>query len=235
MTLYAIKPRFQAVLRRLAGWLARRGVSADALTAVGLGCAAAVGLLLALGGRTGWLWLAPPLIFARIACNALDGMVARLSGSARPWGTVLNEAGDRLADLLCFGGLALGGALPGAVAGALPALVLFVSYLGVIGQAAGGARRYEGPLGKADRMLVLALYGLAAPFTPLAGPVAGGVLVAGLALTALNRLRATASELSAVSDQPSASAVGRESVVALQRAAAVATTQSLALEQPAES
>ncbi|MGN6757996.1 MAG: CDP-alcohol phosphatidyltransferase family protein [Thermomicrobiales bacterium] len=192
MTLYAIKPRFQALLRALARRLAGRSVSADALTAWGLLFAALAGVVLALGGRTGWLLLAPPLLFARIACNALDGMVARLAGTARPWGTVLNETTDRVADLLCFGGLVASGALPPVVAVALLPLVLFVSYLGVIGQAAGGARRYEGPLGKADRMLLLALYCLLAPLSAHAGSLIGWALIAGLSVTAVNRLRAIA-------------------------------------------
>lgn len=192
MSLYAIKPRFQALLRALARRLAGRSVSADALTAWGLLFAALAGVVLALGGRTGWLLLAPPLLFARIACNALDGMVARLAGTARPWGTVLNETADRVADLLCFGGLVASGALPPVVAVALLPLVLFVSYLGVIGQAAGGARRYEGPLGKADRMLLLALYCLLAPLSAHAGSLIGWALIAGLSVTAVNRLRAIA-------------------------------------------
>ncbi|HEU5327510.1 MAG TPA: CDP-alcohol phosphatidyltransferase family protein [Thermomicrobiales bacterium] len=192
MSLYTIKPRFQNRLRALARRLAGRSVSADALTAWGLLFAALAGVVLALGGRTGWLLLAPPLLFARIACNALDGMVARLAGTARPWGTVLNETTDRVADLLCFGGLVASGALPPVVAVALLPLVLFVSYLGVIGQAAGGARRYEGPLGKADRMLLLALYCLLAPLSAHAGSLIGWALIAGLSVTAVNRLRAIA-------------------------------------------
>ncbi len=192
MTLYTIKPRFQATLRTVAVWLVQRGVSADQLTAWGLGFAALAGTVIALAGTTRWLLLVPPLLFARIACNALDGMVARGSGCARPWGTILNETGDRLADMLCFGGLILGGLLPPTVAVMLLPLVLFVSYLGVIGQAAGGTRRYEGPLGKADRMFVLGLYCLLVPIAEGAGRFIGWMLLAGLVLTAINRLRAMA-------------------------------------------
>lgn len=194
MTLYAIKPRFQATLRALAGRLTGWGVSADALTACGLLAAALAGATLAGAGRRWWLLLVPPLLFIRIACNALDGMVARLAGTARPRGTVLNEAADRAADLLCFGGLVASGALPRPVELALLPLLLLVSYLGVIGQAAGGARRYEGPLGKADRMLALGLYCALAPVAPAAGTVAGWALILGLVLTAFNRLRALAGD-----------------------------------------
>ena len=192
MTLYAVKPRFQAVLERLAIRLARSGVSAHALTACGVGAAAIAGLLLASAGSDPWLLLVPPLLFARIAANALDGMVARLSGSSSRWGTVLNEGGDRVADLLCFGGLLVGAELPPIVEVSLLPLLLLVSYLGILGQAAGGERRYEGPLGKADRMLLLAVYCLVVPLTERAATATGWALLAGLALTAVNRLRALA-------------------------------------------
>jgi CDP-diacylglycerol---glycerol-3-phosphate 3-phosphatidyltransferase len=194
VSLYAVKPRFGRALDRLAAGLVARRVPADALTALGLACAALGGALLALEGArpSPAILLVPPLLFARIACNALDGMVARRAGTARPLGAVLNETGDRLADLCLFGGLVLGGALPPVPAGALLPLLLFVSFLGIVGQAAGGARRYEGPLGKADRALLLGGYCALAPWLPPAGAVLGWSLIAGLALTAMNRLIALA-------------------------------------------
>ena len=194
LSLYAIKPRFQAVLDRLAVRLVAARVPADALTALGLSVAALGGLLLATGGArpSPLVLLVPPLLFVRIACNALDGMVARRAGTARPWGTVLNETGDRLADLCLFGGLVLSGALPSPVAGVLLPLLLFASYLGVIGQAAGGARRYEGPLGKADRALLLGLYCCCAPWFASAGLLVGWTLIVGLGLTVLHRIVALA-------------------------------------------
>jgi CDP-diacylglycerol--glycerol-3-phosphate 3-phosphatidyltransferase len=139
--------------------------------------------------------LVPPLLFVRIACNALDGMVARGAGTARPWGTVLNEVGDRAAALLCFGGLILSGALAPLVALVLLPLLLVVSYVGVVGQAAGGDRCHAGPLGKADRMLLLGAYCCLAPFAHWAAPVLGWALLTGLTLTAANRLHLTRREL----------------------------------------
>lgn len=196
LTLYAVKPRFQALLRRSAAWCVRAGVSADTVTAVGLGAAAGAGAVIAVAGArpAWWIALVPPLLFARIACNALDGMVAREAGTARPWGMVLNETGDRVADLLVFGGLVASGALSPVAALVLLPTLLLVSYLGVIGQAAGGARSYAGPLGKADRMLLLCLYCLVAPWLAMAGLVFGWVVLAGLALTMVNRLRALAND-----------------------------------------
>jgi CDP-diacylglycerol--glycerol-3-phosphate 3-phosphatidyltransferase len=216
MTLYSIKPRFQETLARLAARLCALGVSAHALTALGVLFAALAGAVLALGDSSLWLLLAPPLLFARIAANALDGMVARRGGSATRWGSVVNETGDRVADTLCLGGLLLGARLPWPVEAGLLPLTLFVSYLGVVGQAAGGARRYEGPMGKADRMLLLGLYCLVAPASATAGVFVTWALLAGLALTAANRLRALyaaergAPMRSGSSSEPAAAAGGAE-------------------------
>jgi phosphatidylglycerophosphate synthase len=47
-----------------------------------------------------------PLAIGRLAANALDGLVARRTGLARPWGEVYNECCDRISDTLIFVGLA---------------------------------------------------------------------------------------------------------------------------------
>jgi phosphatidylglycerophosphate synthase len=156
--LYAAKPAFQRRLAGMADQLARSGVHPDVLTYAGVGCGVLGGLALGLGGQSpALLWLVPPLAGLRLAFNALDGMVATRSGSARAWGKVLNEVADRLADLAFLGPLLL---VPGSsevlVTAALCATLL-VSYMGVLAEAAGGQREYGGVMGKADRMLWLGL------------------------------------------------------------------------------
>jgi phosphatidylglycerophosphate synthase len=151
--LYAAKPGFQRRLAGVADWLARRGVHPDALTYAAVGCGLVGGLALA----TERLWLVPVCAALRLALNALDGMVATRRGRARPWGKVLNELADRVADLAFLGPLLL---VPGSnalvVSGAL-SVTLLVSYLGVLAEAAGASRQYGGLMGKADRMLWLSL------------------------------------------------------------------------------
>jgi phosphatidylglycerophosphate synthase len=93
----------------------------------------------------------------RTALNALDGLVAKRTRTARAWGEVLNEFSDRLADMVLLGGLALAGLAPGLVAASAIVAVLLGSYLGVLSKAAGGPRQYGGVMGKADRMVLLAV------------------------------------------------------------------------------
>jgi CDP-diacylglycerol--glycerol-3-phosphate 3-phosphatidyltransferase len=195
--LYTIKPAFQRTLRPVEDWLVARRVHPDRLTLAALGVALIGGAALALSPvAPGLLLLVSVAALARLALNALDGLVARRLGLARPWGEVVNELGDRLADLAFFGGLLLRPEARLELGAAALAAMLLSSYVGLLGKAAGGRRQYGGVLGKADRMLLLAL---AAPMLPVHGAlVVNGVLaltLVGALATLAQRLRAVAADL----------------------------------------
>lgn len=168
--IYAIKPWWQRQLADLEQELVRRRVHPDLITLAGVGCAGLLGAALAWSDHWPLLALAvAPLAIGRLAANALDGLVARRTGLARPWGEVFNEFSDRLADVAVFAGLALNSKVGGPLAWGVLVLILLTSYLGTVAKAAGGQRQFGGLLAKADRMIYLAL------FSPLAlwvGPVA---------------------------------------------------------------
>ena len=173
MGIYTIKPAFQRSLRGAEDWLAARRVHPDVLTLGALALSVAGGMLLyaassplAGAGAPLLLLLVPGAAIGRTALNALDGLVARRTGLARPWGEVLNELCDRLADAALLGGLALAPTTHGALGATTLVVVLLGSYLGVLSKAAGGPRQYGGVMGKADRMVYLAV---AAPIAGLAG------------------------------------------------------------------
>jgi CDP-diacylglycerol--glycerol-3-phosphate 3-phosphatidyltransferase len=165
---YSIKPAFQRSLRPLEDRLVEAQVHPDVLTLTALGLSLGGGAAFALADRFPWvLALAPVVALARTALNALDGLVAKRTGKARPWGEVLNEFSDRLADVALLAGLAASGLVNGYLATAGIVAVLLGSYLGILSKAAGGRREYGGVLGKADRMLLLAAAGpLTAAFNP---------------------------------------------------------------------
>jgi phosphatidylglycerophosphate synthase len=120
-----------------------------------------MGIVLAISAQQPQLVLAvAPLAIGRLAANALDGLVARRTGLARPWGEVFNECCDRLADTLVFVGLALNSHVNASLALGVLVLTLLSSYLGIVGKAAGGKRQFGGFLAKADRMIYIALYSL---------------------------------------------------------------------------
>lgn len=167
MGIYSIKPAFQRRLGAARDFFIRRKVGADALTWAALLASVGGGLSIAWSSSMrGFLLLVPALALGRITLNALDGMVAVATGTARPFGEVLNEFSDRLSDSAWFAGLAfvLG---PGTTLSAL-VLVLLASYLGTVAKAAGGRRLYNGLMGKADRMVLLSTAAVAAFFI---GPI----------------------------------------------------------------
>jgi phosphatidylglycerophosphate synthase len=168
--IYSIKPWWQRQLNGIENWLVTRRVHPDIVTLVGIGCAGLLGLVLLGSGTWSGLTLAvAPLAIGRLAANALDGLVARRLGVARPWGEVFNEFGDRLADTAILVGLALNSAVSAPLAWGVLVLTLLNSYLGTVAKAAGGRRQFGGLLAKADRMIYLALF---SPLALVFGPVA---------------------------------------------------------------
>ena len=99
--LYAVKPWYTRRLRRVVDAAVAHRVSPDVFTAAGVAAAGLAAVCIA----HGW-WLGALLaLAARLAGANLDGAVARARGVGRPWGFVLNELGDRAADLIVFAGL----------------------------------------------------------------------------------------------------------------------------------
>lgn len=191
ISVYAIKPAFQNRLRPIAYGLHNRGVTANQVTLAALLLSLAVGSAL-------WLWptpltwlLLPPILLLRMALNALDGMLARELQGPTPLGALLNELGDVVADAGLYLPLLL---LPGLSAAAIVAFVLLAllsEFCGVLGVQIGASRRYDGPMGKSDRALLLGGIALLLGFGMSSGVwlhallwIANGLLV----LTCYNRL-----------------------------------------------
>jgi CDP-diacylglycerol--glycerol-3-phosphate 3-phosphatidyltransferase len=193
--LYAVKPAFVRRLRLVEDRLVARRVPADALTAAGLGAGVLAGAAVALGGLVDQplLWLAvAPLGLARLALNALDGSVARRTGTDRPFGLALNEMADRLADAAMIGAIGLAGFT--VLAPVALACALLVSLTGVLGTVVTGRRANGGPMGKADRVAVLGAASLGAAVAGSAAPLGAAlwIVVVGSLFTATARLRGIA-------------------------------------------
>lgn len=189
--IYAIKPWWQRRLRTLEDALVQRRVHPNHVTLAGVGCALLLGAALALSGRWPLLTLTvAPLAIARLAANALDGLVARRTGLASARGELFNEVSDRAADSAVFVGLALNSAVLAPLAWLALVLALLSSYVGLAGKAIGGTRQFGGLLAKADRMIYLAAFSLVVLF---AGAAAWNWLLAAfipaLLITLVQRYR----------------------------------------------
>jgi phosphatidylglycerophosphate synthase len=166
MTIYDLKPRFQALLRPGVGRLYAAGISANQVTLAALGLSCLMGAWLALWPGPVGLLLLPVVLLLRMALNAIDGMLAREFAGPTPLGSLLNELGDCLADVAIY--------LPlGAMVGQAPTLaLLFVGaaamgeFIGVWAMTIGASRRYDGPMGKSDRAFWCGAFALAAGLYP---------------------------------------------------------------------
>jgi CDP-diacylglycerol--glycerol-3-phosphate 3-phosphatidyltransferase len=160
MTLYELKPGFQALLRPLTRRLAQAGVTANQVTLAAAAISVLLGASLSIIPHR-QLFLALPLwLFLRMALNAIDGMLAREFGQKSQLGAYLNELCDIIADAALT--------LPFAFLAPFDPLWVFgvifcatlSEYAGVMGPLAGAARRYDGPFGKSDRALAFGALGL---------------------------------------------------------------------------
>jgi CDP-diacylglycerol---glycerol-3-phosphate 3-phosphatidyltransferase len=182
--LYALKPWYADRLAGVRRGLAERGVTPGAVTVAGVGFGALAGLALATVRNPAIAAvLVAALLALRLAAANLDGSLARETGTSTRWGAVVNELGDRAAELA---------ALAGCFALAPPWAVLLAmlaasapSWVALAGAATGADRINGGPVGKTERCLLLVVLA--------AAPGYAGVLLAvlgvGSALTAVVRLR----------------------------------------------
>jgi CDP-diacylglycerol--glycerol-3-phosphate 3-phosphatidyltransferase len=198
MGIYQIKPRFQRSLQGVEAFLVRRRVHPDYLTIAALVLSILGGVALYGSRWAGWLLLLiVPVALGRTALNALDGLVARDTGLARPWGEVLNEFCDRLADVALFAGVALAPGSQPSLGAVVVVVMLLSSYLAILSKAAGGRRQYVGVMGKADRMIYLSLAAVVAfalPGVPIF-TIFLVLVLAGLAITIVQRAQATYADL----------------------------------------
>lgn len=193
MTLYSIKPRFQALLRPLVAKLARAGFTANQVTLAACAVSIAIGLALTLlAVRPQWFLLVPLWMLLRMALNAIDGMLAREHDQRTTLGAYLNEITDVIADAALYLPFAFIAPLNGAVICLIIFLATLTEFAGVLAQATGSSRRYDGPLGKSDRAFVFGALGLWLGVTgslPSWTLWLAWLLAAAIGLTVVNRMR----------------------------------------------
>jgi CDP-diacylglycerol--glycerol-3-phosphate 3-phosphatidyltransferase len=198
LSLYQLKPKFQDLLRPFVSWLYRLGVTANQVTLFACAMSLAVGgLLYATPLEAEWFALLPLWLLLRMALNAIDGMLAREFGQRSKLGAYLNELTDVVSDAALYLPYAkLDGFSPLWV-GVLILAAALSEMAGVLGQAVGASRRYDGPMGKSDRAFAVGALGLAvALWHPLPGWVAWSIPVAAILtlLTVANRVHAGIAE-----------------------------------------
>jgi archaetidylinositol phosphate synthase len=106
------------------------------------------------------LFFAFIFLFLNGLLDALDGMVAKMTGKASIRGDFLDHVLDRYADIFIVGGIMLSPTFNGVLAFLAIIGVLMTSYLGTQSMAVGAGRDYGGILGRADRLVILMVLAL---------------------------------------------------------------------------
>jgi CDP-diacylglycerol--glycerol-3-phosphate 3-phosphatidyltransferase len=159
-SVYANKPRLQALIRPVVSGLARAGVRPNAVTVFACLGSVAVGAIVAQARGGASLLLLPAWLLARMILNAIDGLLAREHAMTSRLGAVLNEMGDVVSDLALY--LPLAWVAPDSAVAVVAFSIgaVLTEFAGLLAAAVGAERRYDGPMGKSDRALLVGVLAL---------------------------------------------------------------------------
>lgn len=143
-----------------AAWLARAGVTPNAISIVGMVSCIAAGLLLYSTSHwpewSRWSYvLAACLIQLRLLCNMLDGMVAIECNKQSPVGELYNEIPDRISDAATLIGVGYAASSSPVLGFAAALLAILTAYIRAAAKVAGAPQDYRGPMAKQQRMALL--------------------------------------------------------------------------------
>lgn len=159
ISVYKIKPAFQKMLQPLLKALHKGGITANQITIAAVILSIGMGVSIWYSAKYPTLLLVVPIGYLlRMMLNALDGMMATQYNMQSKLGEILNELGDVVSDAAIIFPLFF---LPGLH----PLLIILFGVLAILNEFAGvlakvvsGTRRYDGPMGKSDRALLIGLY-----------------------------------------------------------------------------
>jgi CDP-diacylglycerol---glycerol-3-phosphate 3-phosphatidyltransferase len=193
-TVYDLKPAFQRTLTPLCDTLAKRGITANQVTATTAILAGVYGAALYASSapvRTVCLAGLPAFLLVRMALNAIDGMIATRYRQRTLLGAYLNELGDVISDAALYLPFAAIPTLSSAAIVLIVVLAATAELAGVLATLSGKPRCYAGPFGKSDRAVFFGLLGILAALQ-VSAVVTNLLLVVALALsvvTIVNRVR----------------------------------------------
>jgi len=161
------------LIDRVGSTLAKTGVSPTGWSLIGLFFALTSGLMYSRMFDGGWL-LAGLLLLASGFFDMVDGAVARVTGTVSERGAFLDSNFDRVAEVLVYGGMTVGGVGEPVVVLAALALSLLVSYSRARGESLGVKVSGVGLGERAERVLILAAASIAG--YPYYGVIAVAIL-----------------------------------------------------------
>ncbi|AZA77983.1 CDP-alcohol phosphatidyltransferase family protein [Chryseobacterium sp. G0186] len=198
ISVYKLKPKFQQLLTPVLLFLNRNNITANQITISSVLLSVIIGILFWNADASKWFFLSLPIgLLLRMALNALDGMMARRFNQTSKLGEVLNEVGDIISDVIIF--FPLLKFQPESLYLVVIFIVLSIinEFAGLMGKIVGKERRYDGPMGKSDRALLLGLYGLLIFFGVTITPISNyifGIIIILLLISTYTRLKKSLNE-----------------------------------------
>ncbi len=172
MTLDDLRSKSLAVTEPLAALAERAGATPNMISLLSMIFALAAGVFYRLSaGEVSLLYLAALMVLLNAVFDAVDGALARRTGTAEPRGDFLDHVIDRYADMAILVGIVLAGYVSEAWGIFAVMGVLLTSYLGTQAQALRLGRLYGGIMGRADRLTLILAATIANALFP--GYVAG--------------------------------------------------------------
>lgn len=198
-----LRDSLQPTMERLGASFASTGLSANFWTGLGLAVAFAAGVAYAspyLGVR-GWGLPAMAggiLLLVSGFFDVIDGAVARVTRQASKKGAFLDSSFDKIAEVVIFAGIALGGMAYGNYMLPFWSLValgmsLLVSYSRARAESLGVELKGIGIGERAERLLIVAIIGM----LPFEGALQAAVMIVSIVagITLVQRIAATAKRL----------------------------------------
>ncbi|HDP96943.1 MAG TPA: CDP-alcohol phosphatidyltransferase family protein [Euryarchaeota archaeon] len=145
--------RFLMPIARATARLGPNGLSVSSLF-----CALLAAILLIFWKDPLALLIAALLVIMNGLLDAVDGIVARISGKSSVRGDLVDHVIDRYSDFIMIAGISLSAFADARIGLLALGSILIVSYLGTQSQALGMKRDYSGMLGRAERILLILLF-----------------------------------------------------------------------------
>ena len=196
ISVYQLKPRFQQLLLPILHKLHKQQVTANKITLAAIVWSAFIGALLFMStNRPIYLLFVALGLLVRMALNALDGMMARNFNQQSMLGEVLNELGDIVSDTFIFCALFSFSYTNNILVFLFIILSIINEFSGVLGKIISGTRRYDGPMGKSDRALLIGLWCLLYFIFPTIGFVFNIVLFVAIILLLISTYKRLSNSL----------------------------------------
>lgn len=153
---YMLKRRFQGLVRPCANQLLKAQVTPNMVTIFTILLSVVFSALLVAFSYSKTVFaLAPVFLFVRMALNAIDGIMAKEGGLESNLGIFLNELGDVISDIALFFSFTSLNFIHFESVTLFALLAVLSEMAGIIAVQAGSSRRYEGPMGKSDRAVLI--------------------------------------------------------------------------------